>query len=97
MPVEIRVDDLLRLGEISADDLEIPKKKLAARLKKQGLIQSYRESTQLFMLTQKPNGDCYYLDSGTRLCRVYDKRPDVCRRFPTSMGNRLGHCPMIPK
>ncbi|MEK6554927.1 MAG: YkgJ family cysteine cluster protein, partial [Bdellovibrionota bacterium] len=69
------------------------RKKLAQRLKKEGLIQSYRESTQLFMLTQRPNGDCLFLGEKNRLCSVYDKRPNTCRSFPTQAGNRLGFCP----
>lgn len=36
--------------------------KTAKRLKKEGLISSYREGTEFFMLTQKSNNDCY-LDS----------------------------------
>jgi Fe-S-cluster containining protein len=97
MPVEIKIEDLLKLGRISEDDLHESRRKLVNRLKKEGLVQSYRESTQLFMLTAKPNGDCYFLDSKTRLCTAYENRPNVCRNFPTSMGNRLGFCPQIKK
>jgi Fe-S-cluster containining protein len=97
MPVEIKIEDLLRLGKISEDDLHESRRKLANRLKKEGVIQSYREATQLFMLTQKPSGDCVFLDSKTRLCTSYETRPDVCRKFPTQMGRRPGFCPVIPK
>ena len=97
MPVEVKAEDLLRLQKISVDDLEGGRRKLVTRLKKEGLIQSYRESTQLFMLSQRPNGDCLFLDEKTRLCQVYEARPNVCREFPLSMGNRLGFCPMIEK
>ncbi len=31
------------------------------------------------MLSQKPNGDCAYLEDGK--CSIYDKRPVVCRVF----------------
>jgi Fe-S-cluster containining protein len=95
MPAEIKIEDLLRLGEITEDDLNLSRKKLASRLKKEGIIQSYRDSTGLFLLTQKANGDCLYLDSKTRRCTVYEKRPQMCRNFPTKAGNRLGHCPML--
>lgn len=97
MPVEVKIEDLLQLGVITEDDFSINRRKLANRLKKDGIIQSYRESTGLFTLTQKPNSDCYFLDSETRLCTAYDRRPNVCRSFPTKMGNRLGYCPMLPK
>lgn len=97
MPVEIKAEDLLRLQIISEDDLNLSRRKLVTRLRKEGIVQSYRESTQLFMLTQKPNGDCLFLNEKSRLCEVYDLRPNVCRQFPVSMGNRLGFCPMVEK
>jgi uncharacterized protein len=97
MPVEVKIEDLIQLGIVNQDAVTTSRNKLVTKLKKDGIVQSYRESTQLFMITQKPNGDCYFLNSQTRLCTVYDKRPGVCRRFPESMGNRLGFCPTILK
>jgi Fe-S-cluster containining protein len=97
MPVEVKIEDLICLGVIHEDDAFESRGKLVKRLKKEGLIQSYRESTKLFMLTQKPNGDCYFLNSQTRLCTVYENRPQVCRQFPEKMGNRVGFCPLILK
>lgn len=97
MPVEVFFDDLVRLGVATDDDQFITRGKLVNRLKKEGLIQSYRESTGKFMLSQKPNGDCWFLDSQSRLCTVYARRPKVCREFPTTMGNRPGFCPVLPK
>jgi Fe-S-cluster containining protein len=97
MPVEVKIDDLLRLEKISVDDMNLTRKKLVARLKKDGLIKSYREATQKFMLTSRPNGDCLFLNEKSRLCTVYEKRPDVCRDFPTRAGNRLGFCPALKK
>ena len=97
MPVEVKLEDLIRLGYASEDDLEGSPQKLAKALKKQGIVKSYRESTQLFMLESRPNGDCFLLHPTTRLCTVYDKRPNVCRAFPMTMGNKLGFCPKIDK
>ena len=97
MPVEIKIDDLIRLEIASRDEVENSIKKLAKRLKKEGYISSYREGTEFFMLTQKPNSDCYFLNSQTRLCTVYEKRPDTCRQFPSQMGTRIGFCPMERK
>lgn len=97
MPVEVRAEDLINLQVMTIDDLSESKRKLVKRLKKEGVIQSYRESTELFMLTQKANGDCYFLDTKTRLCTVYERRPLVCRRFPQLAGNKLGYCPKILK
>lgn len=92
MPVEVRATDLVRLGLASIDEVEGSKKKLAKRLIKEKVVSSYREGTDLFMLAQKPNDDCYFLDSKTRLCSVYEKRPEVCRLFP-EIGPRPGFCP----
>ena len=97
MPVEIRATDLLRLGLASEDELQGSIKKLAKRLSKEGIIQSYRSGTEFFMLTQRSNSDCYFLDEKTRLCSVYDKRPDTCRGFPANLGPRVGFCPYLKK
>ncbi len=92
MPVEIKSSDVIRLGLATEDEFEQSRKKVAKRLIKEGIVSSYRESTDLFMLTSRPNGDCYYLDKKTRLCTVYEIRPGVCREFP-KIGPRPGFCP----
>lgn len=93
MPVEINSADLIRLGLASIDDINQSIKKTAKKLKKDGFISSYREATDLFMISQKSNDDCYFLDSKTRLCTVYDRRPGTCRDFPTKVGTRVSFCP----
>lgn len=93
MPVEVKIEDLLRLGRVSQDDLHASRRKLVNRLKREGVIQSYREVSQLFMLVQRVNDDCLFLNEQTRLCTVYENRPDVCRQFPLTMGIRPGYCP----
>ena len=97
MPVEIRAADLLRLGLVSEDELAGSVKKVAKRLIKEGVVQSYRSGTEFFMLTQRSNSDCYFLNEKTRLCSVYDKRPDTCRGFPALIGPRVGFCPYVKK
>lgn len=98
MPVEVKIDDLVRLGYATEDDLtNSSPQKIAKQLQKQKLVRSYRESTQLFMLEHRPNGDCHLLHPTTRLCTKYEIRPNVCRSFPTTMGNRKGFCPKIEK
>lgn len=92
MPVEIKSEDLVRLGLTDEDELAQSPRKVAKRLMKEGVISSYRDGTGLFMLTQKPNDDCYFLDLKTRLCTVYEKRPGVCREFP-NIGPKPGFCP----
>ncbi len=93
MPVEVKSADLIRLNIASVDELQQSVKKTAKRLKKFGVISSYREGTDLFMLSQKTNEDCYFLDSKTRLCTVYENRPETCRDFPTQVGPRVSYCP----
>ncbi len=92
MPVEVKAEDLIRLGVTDIDEVEGSKKKLAKRLIKEKIVASYREGTDLFMLAQRANDDCHYLHPKTRLCTVYDKRPGVCRQFP-EIGPRPGFCP----
>lgn len=92
MPVEIKLADLIRLELCTEDEAAGSIKKLSKRLIKEGYIVSYRQGTEFFMLSQKANRDCYFLDSKTRLCTVYEKRPETCRQFP-SIGPRPGFCP----
>ena len=92
MPVEVKVSDLIRLELVDVDEVENTSlKKTAKRLMKEGWIKSYRQETGLFMLSQKSNDDCLFLDD-KRLCKVYEKRPDTCRQFP-NVGPRPGFCP----
>ena len=97
MPVEVQIEDLINIGIATQDEVDNSIKKLAKRLKKEGYISSYREGTEFFMLTQKANSDCYFLDSKTRLCTIYNKRPGTCRKFPSQIGTRVGFCPYEPK
>lgn len=92
MPVEVKLSDLVRLGWVSEDEAQGSIKKIAKRLEKEKKIESYRHGTDLFMLAMKANRECIMLDSKTRLCTVYEIRPEVCRQFP-SVGPRPGYCP----
>lgn len=92
MPVEVTLNDLIRMGLVEKDETEGSIKKIAKKLIKDKHVVSYRQGTGLFMLAQKTNRDCIFLNSDTRLCTVYEKRPEVCRKFP-SIGPRPGYCP----
>lgn len=92
MLLEVTAEDLIRLGVCTEDEVKTSPNKLFKRLRKERIAMSYREGTGLFMLQSKANGDCQFLDAQTRLCTVYEKRPDVCRKFP-SIGPRPGFCP----
>jgi Fe-S-cluster containining protein len=96
MPVEITAEDLVRLEKVESDEISQNPKKVANRLIREGMISQYREKTGLFTVTQKSNSDCYFLDSN-RMCTVYEKRPGVCRKFPTEMSRKINYCPYIQK
>jgi uncharacterized protein len=97
MPVEVTISDLIRLKLVTEDDVQNRGlKKVAKQLAKEKWITSYREGTGLFMLTQKANRDCVFLDSRTRRCTNYENRPDVCRQFP-GIGPKPGSCPYVKK
>ena len=96
LPVEITASDLVRMELISPDDATSGSlKKVARGLMKAGIVKNFRASTGIFTLQQRHGRDCIYLDKN-RLCTIYEKRPEVCRRFPT-IGPRPGFCPCLPK
>ncbi len=97
MPVEVTATDLVKLGLAHEDEILRSLKKTAKRLIKEKFVQSYREGTELFTMSQRPNGDCQFLDPLTRICGVYERRPQVCRDFPEIVSPRLGHCPSTSK
>ncbi len=97
LPVEVKIEDLIRLELVTADEAIGSHKKIAKRLQREGIVKSYRTSSGLFMLEQNEGRDCYFLDKKTRLCSVYEKRPGVCREFPKTIGPRPGFCPYIPQ
>lgn len=88
LPVEVSAEDLVRLGFASVDD---PPKRIFRSLLSRKVVSSFRARTGLFTLAQKSDGSCVFLGRDRR-CTVYDKRPDVCRRFP-EVGPRPGFCP----
>jgi Fe-S-cluster containining protein len=96
MPVEVKVEDLVRMGAITAFDAEEPLKKLAKKLRKEGVVEHFNFKNQIFTLVRFANDDCLYLDHTSRRCRIYEKRPDTCRNHPL-IGPRPGFCPYEQK
>ncbi|MBI2712261.1 MAG: YkgJ family cysteine cluster protein [Bdellovibrio sp.] len=94
LPVEVSVNDLIRLGLATEEEAAVSLKNLAKRLTQEKIIQAFQPKAQLFVLEQRYGRDCIFLDS-RRLCTVYEKRPEVCRRFP-KIGPRPGYCPCRP-
>jgi len=83
--------DLIRLGLTDEEEAATSLKTLAKRLMKEKIIQAFQPKSQIFILAQVGGRDCLFLD-GHRLCKVYDARPQVCRKFP-EIGPRPGFCP----
>ena len=96
MPVELKVPDLVRMDVISDFEAEEPLKKLAKRLKNEGVIEHFNFKNQIFTLVRFANSDCLYLDPKSRRCAIYEKRPDTCRNHPL-IGPRPGCCPYEQK
>jgi Fe-S-cluster containining protein len=96
LPVEVSASDLMRLGVATEDECALSLKKVAKRLIKEGIVRSFHPQVQLFVLEQRAGRDCIYLHEKTRLCTVYERRPEVCRRFP-KIGPKPGYCPSIRK
>jgi len=95
MPLEVSVPDLIRLGLISESEAASDLLVLAKKLKKQKLIQNFHAQKMVFVLAQKKNKDCIFLND-ERKCTVYSKRPQICREFP-HIGPRPGFCPYLPE
>ena len=96
LPVEVRLNDLVRMGIISEFDTKEPIKKIAKQLKKQGVIEHFNFKHSIFTLTRMANDDCLYLDSKSRRCTIYPLRPDTCRNHP-HIGPHPGFCPYQPR
>ena len=96
MPVEVKISDLVRMGVITEFEADEPIKKLAKKLKKDGVIEHLYFKEQIFMLVRFANYDCLYLDSTSRKCKIYKNRPDTCRDHPR-IGSRPGFCAYEPK
>ena len=96
MPVEVRFNDLLRLGLVQEFEREEPRKNIAKRLQKEGIVERFHQKSEIFPLVRMGNNDCLYLHRKTRLCTVYDLRPETCRNHP-KIGPRPGFCAYKPK
>ena len=95
LPVRIPAEDLYHMGFVEYDEVNGSPLKIAKRLIKQGIVRSYNRRTGLFTLKRLRNSDCIFLDENRR-CKIYERRPSICRRFPDNAVRR-GYCPTIKK
>ncbi len=91
LPVEVQSSDLIRMELMDEFELEEDLKHTARRLNKQHLIEHFHSKTKTFTLARMASGECLFLDSRTRLCTIYSRRPDTCRNHP-QVGPRSGYC-----
>ncbi|WP_027597414.1 YkgJ family cysteine cluster protein [Pseudomonas sp. MOIL14HWK12:I2] len=96
LPVEARLSDLIRMGVVDEFEKGEPLKDIAKRLKKDGVVERLNAKTGLFTLVRLSNNDCVYLHPKTRLCTIYDQRPETCRNHPR-VGPRPGYCAYKPQ
>lgn len=95
LPAEVRMGDLVRMGVVDAFEAGEPAKTIARRLQKAGLIDHFNFRNELFTLARRASGDCVFLDTATRRCTLYERRPDTCRNHPR-IGPRPGYCAYLP-
>lgn len=95
MPVEVRLDDLVRLGVVDEFERGEPIRLIARRLEKARIVDHFNHKQEVFTLARQASGDCLYLHAQTRRCTVYARRPTTCRQHP-QIGPRPGHCAWQP-
>lgn len=91
LPVELKVEELVRMEIIDAFEAVEPPKVLARKLLKAGIIDHFNFKNSLFTLARRANDDCTYLDAQSRRCTIYERRPQTCRNHP-AIGPRPGYC-----
>ncbi|WP_022955167.1 YkgJ family cysteine cluster protein [Perlucidibaca piscinae] len=95
MPVEVRLDDLVRLGVVDEFERGEPIRLIARRLEKARIVDHFNHKQEVFTLARRASGDCLYLHAQTRRCTVYERRPTTCRQHP-QIAPRPGHCAWQP-
>lgn len=91
LPVEVTARDLETMGLLSADEVRGSPKKILRRLKDAGVLSEGWPAVGVFFVAKKASGECVFLGNDRR-CQIYERRPEVCRRFP-DVGPRPGFCP----
>lgn len=96
LAVEVKTDDLVRLGVVDEFCRDEEPRLLARQLAKRGVIEHFHARTATYTLSRRADGSCLFLDQRDRRCTVYPKRPDTCRNHPL-VGPRPGYCPFRRK
>ncbi len=97
LPVEVDVEDLVRMGLLSEFAAQTePAKTIAKNLAKQGIVEHFNFKSRIFTLTRLSNSNCLYLDPQSRRCTIYHKRPKTCREHP-QVGPKPNYCAYIAR
>ncbi|MGA3828201.1 YkgJ family cysteine cluster protein, partial [Pseudomonas chlororaphis] len=76
LPGEVKIKDRVGVGIVDEFERGEPVKNIAKRLQKEGIVERYNQKSEIFTLQRMSNNDCLYLDRKSRLCTIYDKRPE---------------------
>ena len=97
MQIELTIRDMLRMEIVTKAELRTPIEALGKRLKQEGVIEHLFVKERIFILAQTAEKVCPYLDPASCKCRIYKKRPEICRDYPSIGGARPGFCPYEEK
>lgn len=89
----MQLSDLVRLeliDPVEADHEEI--RHIAERPQKGRLIDHFNQTNALFTMERQAHGDRNFLDPTTRLCTVYDQRPETRRLHPQKKSPKPDYC-----
>lgn len=75
---------------ISIEDIEIILEHSHNTLKKEDFSLVNKEG--FFQLKNNPNGNCVFFNSTSKMCNIYDVRPQGCRFYPLIYSIDAGNC-----
>jgi Fe-S-cluster containining protein len=96
LPVEVKIPDLVRLGQLDEFCRHEEPRLLARQLAKRGIVEHFHARSATYTLSRRADGSCLFLDHTDQRCTVYTRRPDTCRNHPI-IGPRPGYCPFQRK
>jgi uncharacterized protein len=96
LPVEVKIPDLVRLGQLDEFCRHEEPRLLARQLIKRGIVEHFHARSATYTLSRRADGSCLFLDPHDQRCTVYANRPDTCRNHPL-IGPRPGYCPFQRK
>ena len=95
-PEEVWAADLIRMELMDPSEAGEDLRMVARRQLKSGVAEHYHHRSATLTLARMANGDCCFLDSRSRRCTIYERRPDTCRNHP-QIGPRSGYCAYMKK